>query len=499
VSLLGRSLPLLWSGLQRTRDLELGAARLAARPRPGCRATQEVVLDGPSFGVSFLLAAASHVLGVPIPDDVAASAAIDGDGRVSPVGGIRGKTAILAEFAPRVQRLLVHPEDAPRARATADRLGSTIRIVPIANAKEALLEAFASPEGVPGGALPAHLSALGRSEEQQALLVQAFFDLVVMDGRAAFLEWAALRSAAELALREWTTLSGDARQQLRFVADVAARHENNERPVPVPAAEWLAALPAPIRLRMVANVVQQAADAGTEMPDAFRELGQAHRVEGQEAFGEHLMVAGALGRLLAVMGRPDEALGLQRGAARGFLDRRLYGEVARPLAEWYRLAGVLGEATAFEEAEKMRLEVETRAGFARADRPYVTLGRARAEVLLGRAGGEELLGQLVDRSDDTPWHVHFSALRWLAHVAGKRRDEGRRREVLSRLQREGPVDERVRGRFLALAQLDAAVLAGDTEGAARAAASLRDLQPGILAHLDRWASDLRDIALHYPY
>jgi hypothetical protein len=122
---LPRALPLLWSSVRSARQAAPRARLLASRPRPGAIAVPDRLLDGPSFGLPFLLALASLVLDEPLPADVAASAALGVTGRIEGAGAIAEKIEAFVALAPRVRRVLVAPVNEAEARgASAGALAS---------------------------------------------------------------------------------------------------------------------------------------------------------------------------------------------------------------------------------------------------------------------------------------------------------------------------------------------------------------------------------------
>jgi hypothetical protein len=234
---------------------------------------------------------------------------------------------------------------------------------------------------------------------------------------------------------------------------------------------------------------------------------------GNAAFEPHLRLLGALARLWSVTGRPEMALQMQRQVAHGLFERGAFESVSYPLSEWYRLAGALRDREAFVQGEEMRDRVEGRGGLGFEGNAYVTLSRARARILLGGIddGIEKDLdslrsGKLVHS------HVRWSAARWLATLyagAGKTQREVQIRFELTEAARaEGALPRALRDRetsarvFAALADLDRALSAGDSSGAAAALKQLRRLERGLLANLSAVAPR-KDLATYfarfYPY
>lgn len=495
---LPRAIPVLWSSVRQVETSTRAAHHLVS-----LFGGSPIVLDGPSFGLPFLLAMASRLLGEPLPEDVVASASISPSGQVGGVGDIEAKIEALDRLSPRVCRLLVACPDAARAGDAA--AGTRIEVIALRTAAQALMAVFPDLSNL--------LVAAGSDPGRRKELVDRFFRLAV-SGRGAMLEWGAVRAAARRALEEWgRTLDEGDRRKLDFAHAVAARHENNEGALDLPEDGWLAQMPLPERLRVVANFVQQAADTGTPPPDATEALARRFLVEVLEAFPPHLKLEGALGRLLAVTGREGEALEFQEEAARGFLVQEAYEDVSYPLAEWYRLSGVLADRGAFDRADEFRATLPPdRAGFVDATAPrdpYVHLARARALVLLGLVRGDdpERTLERLAMSEQMPYHVRWSAVRWYVRLL---EGQGRREAaapVLAALDgaarpEGGGSEAPVARRFRALIELDRAERAGDPAMAREPLDVLQQLQPGILGHLLARATPGREgatVARLFPY
>jgi hypothetical protein len=502
---LPRALPVLWSSVRRYHDAWLRAVHLVLLPTPASslapapaasRASRERLLDGPSFGLSFLLALASLVLEEALPGDLAASGGLHPSGRVDEVGGLEGKIEVLAREAPGVRRLLVAASQEGLARAAVAAVGAPFQVIGVASAARAIDVAL-------GPALVDRLVEAGSDGEQRRELVDAFFRLA-LQGRGQAVDWSPVARAAALARDRWEGLGGEDRRRLEFARAVALRHEYNEGRMPMPESTWLGALPASLRLAIVANYVQQSADTGEPEPALVIQEALRHLVRGREAFAPHLRLLGALGRLLAVTGEPARALEYQMEAAAGFLERLERDDVSFPLAEWYRLAGALGDRARFDGAETVRRTVEAQGGFA-TGQPYVELARAKGLVALGGGEGkdpEETLDRLG--TDDTvPSHVRWSAVRWHVRLL----EEGDRDvpAVLARFDiaaARGEAEELRARPFRVLVDLDRAARRRDAAMGAAALAELARLQPGLAGHLFRAApsrQEVETVARLFPY
>jgi len=100
-------------GLARTDEVRQVARLVVARVAD---------LKGPSFGLSFLLAQLSWLIGVPVPVDVAASAAIDSHGNLVPVDAptLIHKVRMVSAGAPSVERFFVAAAQQEEARQAAE-------------------------------------------------------------------------------------------------------------------------------------------------------------------------------------------------------------------------------------------------------------------------------------------------------------------------------------------------------------------------------------------
>lgn len=291
-----------------------------------------------------------------------------------------------------------------------------------------------------------------------------------------------------MALARWNDLDTEERRQLEFTRAVAARHENNQGPLPLPERDWLEKMPAPLRVGIVAHFVQQSADTGGPPAREAEAAARRHLVQGVDAFPPHLKLQGALARLLAVTGRESEALRLQEDAAIGFLERLADEDISFPLSEWYRLSGALGDVDAFLRAEEFLEKIETRLQFTPEGRPYVDLARCKAMVLLGQTlGGEP--GRTLERLGGDarlPSHVRWSAVRWhirLLDACGLSADASRLRESFDSASSVPASDTDTARRFGVLVKLDRAVRAADDSAALDALRALERLQGGIVAHI----------------
>jgi hypothetical protein len=497
---LPRSLPVLWRSVETVRRQQLEACWLDTWLW-GTRLRPEPSLDGESFGLAFLLSVASAALKVPLPVDLVGLASVDANGWVGVVGDLPTKIEALGRLAPRVRRVLVSSRQKDLGQAREAGVDFGIEVLATSHGTEALAEAFEASKIAQ--ALVAEADDSGSRRE----FVEALFELV-LKGRGEVPEWGPVHAAARL-VREspesGASLSVVESRQLEYAEAVAARHMNNEGELPLPDEEWLSSLPVPIRLITVANLVQQAADTATPNPDATETFASRFCAHGTEAFGEHLVLQGALGRLKAVCGEPHRALELQEEAAVGFADRLKGSEASRPLAEWLRLSGVVQDAVAFDRAVEFRHRLEAVGDVSHGDEPYLDLAWAKGRVLGVGTGDPELtLRRLIE--PDSHYHVGFSAVRWLVRWLDSDKRATDADHHLHRLDEEGRDQVSQRGkiaaRYAALIRLDRALSQGDSDGARAASKIVERLQYGLWRNITRGRNDPesnRQLALLFPY
>lgn len=482
---LPRSLPVLWRDLRDLAGTPPTPLFLCSHLVEPSIERRERVVDGRSFGLAFLLQLASRVLALPLPVDVIASVAIDELGRASRVDGLAEKLSGIDELAPRITRVLVPASQHDEVRERAGRL----RLVPVRTAAEALDLVF-------GDALGSRLADAGSDDARRRELVDAFFRLALV-GRGAAIDWSPIERGATIALRDWP-MAFDDRYRLQFAAGVAARHERNAGAIPFPGAAWFDAQPTPVRVAVLAHLVQQSADTGQPAPAEVEPIAAKQvPVDLGSAFVPQLKLAGALARLWAVTGRAVDALELQQRVARAFVAAYEEGQVSFQLAEWFRLAGALGDAEAFARAEAFLAKIDAAGGVSPAGMPYLQLARARGRVELGRADAatRETLDAMA-HDLRLPAHVRWSACRWAARAWRQAGDASQAHARLLEMELERAKAPHA-DRYLMLTELDAAVDGGRPPEPFLD--RLSALDPGPFANLRAAHAETVDIVRFYPY
>lgn len=227
------------------RDLGGWRLRTAARPTPllaeWLASTSGLTphrLTGPSYGAAMVLSLASSGLGVPVPGDLAALAALDARGGLVRVDGLEAKLRVLREWAPGVRRVVI----AAGQREEAARWAAGLELLEVRAANDLVDLAF-------GPWVPVDLE-----EESRRLY------LLALRSDRPLVTWSRVAAAART-LRDSPVASAAARSRAEIAETIALRHEGRpagELP-PVPPGETL---PRALAERYEAHRVQQLMDAG---------------------------------------------------------------------------------------------------------------------------------------------------------------------------------------------------------------------------------------------
>lgn len=415
---LHRSASILWTAL----DDVLSKGPPRARPvrrvalKPNRASPVETHLEGESYGLAFGLLQASVALDIALPHDLVATGAVDETGAVHSVAAVAEKVIGLGFGAPGVRRVLVPHCDVDAARrgvALLQEAGvDAPAVIGVSTLREALNEAW-------GDQLERALVGVGNNTEKREQIIDELFHVHIDRGWAAIRDFRPFLRAVELILETWPELTEAEKRQLEVARAIAQRHIDNRGEIPVPTTADLAALPAPERLRWLAQTVQQSSDTGQLSLDEVDGLVAPHLVRGADAFVEHLELQGAVARLYAVNGREREALELSEECARGFLARRAITAVSHPLCLWYRLAEALHDDQAFEEAERVNAKLRVLNGPSSDRSFWVRLARAVALAGLRRDRPARQALEQLGADEQLPPHVRATAFRWRVVAAAR--------------------------------------------------------------------------------
>jgi hypothetical protein len=177
-------------------------------------------IDGDSFGLPFVLALASRVLGLPFVREFASTGVVDAYGAVTEIDGLLEKAQALRSARPDVRFLLVPAEQNAEDIAATQQSCKGLEIVPVASCSKAYAWAF-NPAG-----LSKALIRRGHEPAEREELVEKFFELT-LSLKSDVVSWAPIARAADLALRKWRALDSFHKWQLRVAREVALRHAGN--------------------------------------------------------------------------------------------------------------------------------------------------------------------------------------------------------------------------------------------------------------------------------
>jgi len=425
---LPRCVPVLWNSV---RNAQLQAPRplfLTAHPGIGAPPT---FADGASFGLAFLLSLASTVLGISLPDDLVASATIATDGSIGRVEGLDLKLQVVACTAPRLRRFMVCADQEDEARAIAGALPRPLEIVAVKSGGHALEIAFTN--------IAHNLAHQASDPERRDEIIDALFRLAFGD-RISVFDWTPVHGAATvLADRDPVDLDASHRFRLRFAAAVAARHESLAVPLPVPSPERLAELPHPVRVAVLAHLVQHCADTATPDFADLEPLLARYVTDPHEASDAQLRLLGALARRDAVTGRPVTACAAAETLTKAWFDRYQPGEASYPLSLWLKLAGALNDPASFARADRALNRLRLLAGPGHHGLPWSEAARRHGAILLGHTTSDIFraptkgaydrwsLRALRLLGDDEAWTTHLHDL--LAHVPDATRLDAHRATI----------------------------------------------------------------------
>jgi hypothetical protein len=367
-------------------------------------------LDGRSFGLALFLASASALLERALPGDLIALGELSLAGEVRPVGGLSLKLEALAAWVAGVTRVIVAPEQESEARSKLDALGSGISVLGVKYLSDAAKIAF---QGLDDETFDGWQDEASASETLESLFRQ------VLDRRSMVLGWRSIASTAASLQRRFAH-DGEALERARFVESIARRHEGmGFAPLPWPSDGWLLTCPRPIRLRVVAHVLQSATD-GFE-PELVSWADRALALVEPDPMERHagdLDLLGAVGRALAAAGEHGRAVEVLRQAVDGWMSIQRPEASSFALSELLRVLGVLRRSDEIDAALSTwvsRFEVDPSADVQ--SRAFVAFAAGRALILCDRwAEGLERITDGRARWDLAPPHLVRSRLRWQARA-----------------------------------------------------------------------------------
>lgn len=495
---LPRSIPLLTRPLGELTRVVPRARHLATDVRVG-HVRPARALDDTSFGLSFVLSLASQATGLPLPNHLVASAAVDSTGATSGVGGMEAKVACLARTAPHVRTLLV--ADGQQRRdpdAMYLAAGAGISVESVRHASQAIAIAL------PG--IGARLAELANDDTAREALIESIYRLAIDSPNAGLVSWRVVAETAEhVAALAHGRCDGWSQWRLEASRAFASRHESPDapHPCPWPAPDELALQPPPFRQYVAANIVQHAADCGTPPAREVLEWAEGlgffpHR---RDAFPADLRTLGARARLWAVAGRPEDALGAQAELTSAWIARGQLTQTTYTLSEWFRLAGALEDGDAFDAASRAQARVEFEADLG-GGAVYVALARALAAARLGR--GDEAASQLngcwLDAAR-TPLYLRLQGQRILARVALASDDAAAAAAIAEGLRDTDP-DTILARRLI---ELDVCIKTGASDMAREALAAIVAMGSQALKSLRagrdvvKWPNEAEYVLRFFPY
>lgn len=431
-------------------------------------------LDGASYGLAMLLGVVSLWQDRPLPGNLCALATVDLEGRLGMVGGLKEKMATVATCALGVGRVIVAPEQQDEAEQVAAwirrSLGSSLEVMGDKAQVSDLL-----PAVLPASSEAVQVMGLGLEEATQ---LSRDYYMLALEGTSAVLDWRGVKEGTRQVLKALPSQpeTDDAKVQAGLAHQIAARHSGDHWLMEWPDEPWLAAQPRPLRLTLLAHVVQSAADgsAGLEREYADRAL-RLVAPHGEEHAAD-LKLLGAAGRALASAGVYRKAAETLDRAVRAWFALHRPGDASYALSEWLRVLGCMGALAAAEidAADEWVQRILNNPRTTMIARAFVLLSAGRARICAEQpeAGIQRLAADVGGvQWKLTQWHLQLSRLRWLARgqeAAGGLDEAKATREALE--QRTAACGEREGcDVFLLLSRLDEVLARGADPNAALSA------------------------------
>jgi Lon protease (S16) C-terminal proteolytic domain len=354
-------------------------------------------IEGPSMGLPMFLAHVSRLIGEPIPVDLASTGALDADGAVLPVDGVPEKVEFLENVAVAVRRVLV-----PRGVSVPER--AQVAVIPVGHVREALQHVFPNLED--------RLRARWEAHPAEAALAARRLYRVAAVG--ALHGWEGVMKRAGW-LREVLPPGALAWRHADMAYDIAHRHTQ----VDGRWSEWPDALVRseemrPFRLRLVAHLVQGAADHSDAAAIDFVARARRYVLPLGERSPEDAILLGAIGRALASVGQLDAAAAALDEAITTWEGLEDESQASYALCERLRIAGVQQDAIAVRRLGAVAAAVRAHPATEALTDGFVCLALARAQLRLGLA---EDARSLLDEDlgwEELPPHLRSARGRFVA-------------------------------------------------------------------------------------
>lgn len=364
------------------------------------------VVDGDSFGLSFVLAHASRGMGIPIPAHIAATAVVREDGTLAPVTGLTAKLRALRDHAPAVRVLLIAETQPLSTEDTTILDEAAIEAQRRGTVAAALPEVFSDTEQ------KSWAERWSTDPGSARRIARALFREMV-DPQPFKIPFKAFVATTQR-LQAVSGLPAQVRWEARVAGVIAARKgKTGTEPLP-PAPEGLK-LPRQLRLMLLAHQIQAANDRCDPdweplVDDALRQI---HL--GLDAYKGDLMVMGAAGRCYGAWGRWDDARTWLRTAVECWYALDQHPEASFPLSEWVRVEGLTAPDLRTVQAHVDSFLQDTRV--ADDARAYMTLAQIRAWIIQGDVARAAALLEQTPRAviEATPM-IRPSLARWCARA-----------------------------------------------------------------------------------
>lgn len=431
-------------------------------------------LEGSSYGLAMLLAVVSLWYDRPLPADLCALATVDPTGRLGQVGSLPEKMAVVATSALGVGRVVVAPEQRDEARRLATELGEEHGVALSVLGDQERISGLL-PQVFPEGAAAPGIADLGVDDASR--LARDFY-LLALESQPVVLGWGGIAAGARRVHEALADQGGaeEASRRARWAEQIARRHAGQPMLMDWPDEAWLAEQPRPLRLGLLAHVVQSAADGPPGHEQTYAQRALALVAPPGEEHDADLKLLGAAGRALAAAGQLQQATEHLQRAVRGWFDLFRPDDASYPLSEVLRVLGCAGPGAREEldQIEPWLRGVLEDPRTSMVSRAFVLLAAGRARICAEQpaAGLSHLEGKARGvRWELTPWHLQLSRLRWLARgqTALGRHGEGEKRRALLQQKTAELRGEHGHDTFLLLSNLDRARAEGSDPTPALAA------------------------------